>query len=688
MGFGDMGLALTDSFLAKGIRGVACLSLALGVLPVAGVAAADRGAAGLLPADTPTAVFVSADPQDWAGLEGFELFAKVADFVGLMGGEAEAGLGNPASILFAVPGANYESEVAPWVGEQVAIATLPDITPRSIALTDLAEQTFIVVPVADETALDPFIEKLEASRPDEVLEKSTYKGAELWVWPTREVSLYGDEAWDEDDYDENWQDLPEVPHEEIEDLRRSGVQVELDAVSAQINAMPDEGLSLPRPGDFETEGGYDTYEVKGRAVAQVDGYLIFAQEPETLKTLLDYREFDYPRLGDSELFLRSGYGDVEGAIARIYSNLSEVSKFNLDGGLFQGARPSLPNLPGLPELPGLPQFPTNVPALVMPQETQALIARALEGMTLDGLIYPQAEGIRMQGRVYGNNLVRSNATPELPYADSALRFVPAPAYSLNSGRNIAGLWRQIASRLSLNETTRGYLDQARTTISFVTGLDLDTELLGWMDREFVLFFFPSRSGAFNSFSPGVGVEMGVALQTSDRPTAQKVFDTLDGLATEFAQPITINDAPAVSWQVTTASDDKTTEQTTSYLSHSWLAEDTIVITSGAGAMAQLLNNSAFEPVAEHPTFINATAPLEKPNNGYSYLNAGSTFSMAYALVSKWLQVPPDNLFFQQVKSYLGTIRGGGSTTSSTDEYWQLDAILNLAPAEERESLEP
>ncbi len=62
--------------------------------------------------------------------------------------------------------------------------------------------------------------------------------------------------------------------------------------------------------------------------------------------------------------------------------------------------------------------------------------------------------------------------------------------------------------------------------------------------------------------------------------------------------------------------------------------------------------------------------------------------MAYALISKWFQVPPDNLFFQQVKSYLGTIRGGGSTTSSTDEYWQLDSLLNLAPTEEREALEP
>lgn len=668
MTFGDSMRALKRTLIKSST--VLCSS-ALSCLPltVAAEAIAPPHPAEILPGSTPSAVVISSDPASWTALEQFELFAKITRFVTSSGLGDSDGLGNPAGLFFAPPGTNYTTEITPWIGEKIVIAILPDTTPRSIAVNDLSTESVVVVPVADESKLAPFLEKLETSRA-EAPDKSMYGDAALWVWPTREESLYPDEGSWEEEWEENWQGLPEVPHEEIEDFSDADTKIRN---SVGTKAASVEVLSPP-PEVFNKED-YDTYTVQGKAVAQIDGYLIFAPEPETLKKLLDYRQFDYPRLSDNELFLRSQYGEAEGAIARIYGNLSEVAKFNLDGRLgLSSSTPNIPNIPGIPRLPGIPKFPT-APSLTLPQENQALLAKALEGMTFDSLIYPQSEGLRIQGRVYGNNLIRSNATPELPYADSALSFVPAPSYALNSGRNIAGLWKQLARQLSRNATARDYLEQARSTVTLFTGLDLDTELIGWMDREFVLFFFPSQQGAINSFSPGAGVEVGLAIQTSDRPTAQKVLDTFDSLTGGLATNTTINDEPAVSWQVPSPT------EPTSYLSHSWISEDTVVITSGAGAMAQLLNNSAFEPVSEHPTFINATDSLAKPNNGYSYYNAGATFSLAYALVSKWLAIAPDNPTFQLVKSYLGTIRGGGATTSSTNEYWQLDSLLNLAPAE-------
>ena len=526
-------------------------------------------------------------------------------------------------------------------------------------------------------AIAPFLKKLETSRA-EAPTKSTYLGAELWIWPARTESFY-----DENSGDENRQNLPEVRHQCIENTKAS-LEKSLKSAcqtTAGSKAASSESPS-PLPGDLEPEPNYDTYEVPGYAVAKIEGYLLFSTELETLKTLLDYGQFNTPKLGDSELFLRSQYGETKGAVARLYGNLSEVTKYNLDGGFIPGLQLP-PSLPGVPRLPGGFGFPTP-PSLAMSPETRALAVKALAGTTMDVLLYPQAEGLRLQGRVYGNDLIRSRATPDLPYANSALAFVPAPAYSLNSGRDIAGLWRQVATNLSLNEATRGFLEQARSIVSLATGLDLDSELLGWMDREFVLFFFPSSQGAINSFAPGTGVEIGMAIQTSDRPTAQTALDTLDTLVGNFitTTSTTINDTPAISWEAPSFSPSQL-GQSTSYLSHSWIAEDTVIITSGSGAMAHLLNAPAFEPVTKHPTFLNATRSLASPNNGYSYLNAGSTFSVAYALASKWLQIPPDDPFFQQVKSYLGTIRGLGGTTSSTDEYWQLDSVMNLAPAEER-----
>ncbi|MGB3298531.1 MAG: DUF3352 domain-containing protein [Phormidesmis sp.] len=680
----------------------ACLSLALSLATAATAATvsiawalpsqaadeaaeADRSIAKLLPASTPLAIFISAQSQEWQALEQFELFAKIADLTG-----GFANVGSPAGIFFAPPGADYAADIEPWIGEKIAIATLPDTTPGSIAVTDVAAETYVVVPIANEAAIAPFIEKLEASRP-EAPEKSTYLGAELWVWPERT------ESYDDKDGSDNWQHLPEVPHERIERpskaqakaQAKASVKPEAQAI-AHLKATSSEG-SMPLPGDFEPERDYDTYTVPGYAIAKIDGYLIFSTEPSTIKTLLDYGQFNTPRLVNSELFLRSQYGQTEGAVARVYGNLSEVTKYNLDGSV-------LPGVPGMPRLPGglgglgFPSVPTPPSPLGTSQATRALAAKALAGTTMDILLYPQSEGLRLQGRVYGNDLIRSQATPEFPYANSVLAFVPAPAYSLGSGRDIAGLWQQIAANLSINEFTSSFLEQARSVVSLATGLDLDTELLGWMDREFVLFFFPSSEGAINSFAPGTGVEIGIAIQTSDRPTAQTTLDTIDSLVGSFitTTSTTINNTSAVSWQAPSfnsgfSSDPAKSGTTISYLSHSWIAEDTVIITSGAGAMAHLLNVPDFKPVTEHSTFLNATRPLASPNNGYSYLNAGSTLSLVYALASKWLQIPPDDPFFQQAKSYLGTVRSVGSTTSSTNEYWQLDSLMNLAPAEQRKS---
>ena len=640
-----------------------------------GKSLAARQIADLMPAETAMVLFFSADEADWERLQQFELFAKLA---GLMGDGADGFLGGGFAQQGAIDvngpplGASGEDR---WLGSQVAVAVLPDTSPRSIAVTDIEKEMVIVAPVADATALVGYKEALETAR-EEAPEKSSYLDAELWVWPAQEVSFgdYGDSS-----------DLPEVPHEDFplkESSERESKKVgqDIGPLSKAVNSERPAGL--PAPEDFEPVPDYSSYTVKGSAIAFIDGYVIYADEPATLKKLLNYRQYNYDRLSDNPLFNRSEYAQEEGAIARVYADLAEVSKANIDGSALPAGAPPIPGLPDIPGLPSrFPGFPA-APSPIMRQETQAQLAIAMKGITVEGVIYPQAEGIRVQGRIYGNNLLRSNPTPDLDYADSALEFVPAATYSLSSGRDVAGIWRQVARNLSLNETTRGYLQQARDFVQTATGLDLDAELLGWMDREFVLFFFPSSKGALNSFSPGLGVEIGVAIQTSDRPTAQNTLDTIDGLLSFFAQPTTINGTPVMSWQAPSFGPNPEAPPTVSYLSHGWISEDTLVITSGTGAMSQLLNPVGFAPVSEHPTFLNATDTLAKPNNGYGYFNAGSSLSLIYGLVTQWLEIPADDPFFQTVKSYLGTVRGAGSTTSSTADYWQLDSLLNLAPAEE------
>ncbi|MGB3293232.1 MAG: DUF3352 domain-containing protein [Phormidesmis sp.] len=656
MNFRDVKRALKQDHPEWWVAGLLALSV-LPALPAVALAevSADPAVVGQqqlaqqLPENTPIAFFLTTQPQGWQALEQFELFAKIAEFTG---GEV-----SPVGLGIFLPGFDYASEIRPWIGDQVAVTVLPDTTPRSISATDIAGTTLTVVPVANPQALPPFLERLETARADEVPTKSTYEGVALWVWPTRTESY--------DDYYEVPEPLPLGDHNAVP---------EAGTAKAATSPVPQR---LPVPSE-PAEGDY-TYQIPGLAVAISDDYLIFAREPAAVKTLIDYQRLGRPTLGDSELFERSQYTDTQGALARFYANLSEVVKFDFDGGL-SGLTPLPFPLPFPRPLPGSPE---RMPQLSLPLETRSLTARALQGVTIDSLVYPQAEGIRLQGRLYGNDLVRSIATPDRPEADSALSFVPAPAYGLSSGRNLAGLWRQIAARLALSEFTREFLQQARSTVSTFLGLDLDSELLGWMDQEVVLFFFPSEGGG--SFLPEFNLETGIALQTSDRATAQKALDALDAfigssaVSQNLSVTITeINGTPAVSWQIPAYPG---SAEPLSVFSHSWIAEDTVMLTSGTRAMAQLLNAPNFQSVERYPTFLNATESLPYPNNGYSYLNAGSTLSLIYSLFDRWLELSPDDPIFQTVKSYLGTIRGFGSTTSSTQEYWQLDTLMNLAPAQ-------
>ncbi|MGI8936008.1 MAG: DUF3352 domain-containing protein, partial [Phormidesmis sp.] len=344
MTFGDIALLLKSD---RPRRLAACL-FALSALPaLSAPALAQRGVddpaasrqphvAQMLPENTPIAFFLTTQAADWQALEQFELFAKIAAFTG--GGVS------PLNLPILLPGIDYARDVQPWIGEQVAIAVLPDTTPRSIAVSDIAATTLTVVPVANQQALPPFLERLETARADEVPEKSTYEGVALWVWPTRTESYddyYDDDCYEADCADDDYEQPAPLPEPTTDP----------PAVGAAKAVSPPTPQRLPVPGEFE-EGDY-IYRIPGLAVAILDNYLVFAQEPAALKTLIDYQQLAKPSLADSALFLRSQYTDSEGAIARFYANLSETVKFNLDGGLsgFNSPLPGLPTpFPGLPEL--------------------------------------------------------------------------------------------------------------------------------------------------------------------------------------------------------------------------------------------------------------------------------------------------------------------------------------------------
>ncbi|MEM9164208.1 MAG: DUF3352 domain-containing protein [Cyanobacteria bacterium P01_F01_bin.4] len=587
-----------------------------------------------LPASVAMALMIDTTENTWATLSQFELFAKTSDFTG-------APL-NPSSLPFLPNGLNYLETVQPWIGDSAIFALLAAPSPGSVTFS---ERAILIAPVANPEPATGFIDEVALYRGADP-EQTTYKGTDLWLWPEAEVSF----GWPEDDWPED--DWPEASPSPLPPVSPSP----LPPFSPPQPFLPDPEIFPTRPDasdDF-------AYTIPGLAIARVENYLIFANDVETLKIWIEYQYPGGPTLSEHEAFINlRAHPEAAGAIATLYGDMGELSKFELGDAL------------------------SNIPApLPLPQPNlrdQATAARFLKGVTVETLIYPQAKGLRLEARLNRNDFLPGfPATPADTDDGTILSLVPAPTYFLGSGQDIAGLWRDVATALSLNEFTYNIIESARSLVAFTLGLDLDTDILGWMDGEYTLFFFPSRSGLLNSFFPGLNVEPALMLETSDRTAAEKALTAFDDfVGPDVATPVTVNQQPAVSWNFDDGSG------ASSVLSHSWVADDTLVLTTGTGAMGNLLNPPAFEPLTEHSTFINATESLPQPNDGYFYANAGSTLSLIYGL----LPFEPGDPFAQTITSFLGSFHSLSMTSSSTSEYVQFDVLLGLAQAEERERLQ-
>ncbi|MEO0457825.1 MAG: DUF3352 domain-containing protein [Cyanobacteria bacterium P01_A01_bin.114] len=580
-----------------------------------------------LPANVALALTVDTTDATWATLSQFELFAKIADFTGASP--------SPSTLPFLPRGLNYQDTVQPWIGDAAIFALLSAPSPGSVTFS---ERAILIAPVANPEPVQGFINEVALYR-DEAPNLASYKGVELWLWPEVKVSWDWPEAdWPEADWPtENESEAFPLP----------------TPISPQP-LLPDPKITFPtRPGES------DGYTIPGLAIARLDNYLLFANNVEVLKLWIEYQYPGGPTLAEHDAFLNMrSHPKAAGAMATLYGDVGELSKFKLGD-----------TLSALPLPMPLPQ-----PNL----QDQATAARFLRGVTVETLIYPQAEGLRLQTRLNRNDFLPGfPATPADDDDDSILSLVPAPTYFLGSGRNLAGVWRETATALSLNEFAYNILESARSLVSFTLGLDLDTEILGWMDGEYTLFFFPSRTGLLNNLFPGANVEPALMLETRDRTTAEKAltaFDTFVG--PDVARAVTVNQQPAVSWDLDMGNG------LDSVLSHSWIADDTLVVTTGTGAITSLMNPNGFEPLTGHSTFINAIATLPHPNAGYFYANTGSTLSLIYSL----LPLEPEDPFTQTIKSFLGTVHSLSMTSSSTSEYVQFDVLLGLATAEEREVL--
>ncbi|NJL97317.1 MAG: DUF3352 domain-containing protein [Synechococcaceae cyanobacterium SM2_3_2] len=116
-------------------------------------------------------------------------------------------------------------------------------------------------------------------------------------------------------------------------------------------------------------------------------------------------------------------------------------------------------------------------------------------------------------------------------AGELIKELPSTALMVITSSGIGSSWEQsLASAQEMDPEFEEILNDIRAEVLAETGLDLDKDILGWMDGEMGVVVLPDAE-ATNPFASNMGAL--IAIETSDRQTAENTFAVLDELATEY-----------------------------------------------------------------------------------------------------------------------------------------------------------
>jgi|GEM_PF-1920903 len=623
-----------------------------------------------LPEYTALTLLIETSETAWQPLDQFQMFRLLENTFGFRP--------NPVSLPLLPYGLDFQTQVQPWIGDTAVLALLPADPGEGAAMADYL---VMMAPIADPTAFAEQEATLMTLRDGEP-EVETFAGTDIYVWPAPEPVEDPIPHVTDGEAEAESPSLDNPTPDPIQNFLRPP-QSQPFAPTLSFSDPIGLPLTLTPKAEEPLNESIDSLEVdvplpipslayRGLALAVLPDALVVAENSAAIKQLLTYRQ-EYSgdghnlaealrperrSLAESREFQRTlaNRADTQ-ALITVYGNALELLNYELP-------TESLPT----------GEWPMPSPSSDLVQSLQAINF----GGTLEGLIYPTVQGLQVRGRYYYDAVPYTfGLTPARPEADSLLSLLPASTFLVASGYDLADFWQGLATGLEVaSEFTRNGLNFIRTRFTAATGLDLDRDVLNWMDGEFAITAIPATE------TPLVYVGLGMLVETSDRPTAETTLAALDQVIANLGNTVairTINQQSATSWEYAFPLDDEALFPYLSFFSHGWPRENTLALMSGVGPMESIIAPSPHDPLADYFLFQQATASFPQPNNGYFYVNVGATLSLIYRAFGIHGPGLGESYFFEQVKPILGSIRTLSATTAQTPRYIEINGLLGLAP---------
>lgn len=226
--------------------------------------------------------------------------------------------------------------------------------------------------------------------------------------------------------------------------------------------------------------------------------------------------------------------------------------------------------------------------------------------------------------------------------------LPAETLMMLSGGNLQQLWQDYVKGVNANPIAPFPPENLRSGVKSLTGLDLDEDLLSWMNGEFSLAVIPATAKT-DATPNDFALSLAFLVQTSDADKAKAALQKLDRAISDRyqfkIQQAQVAGKPVVNWVAPYG---------TVTATHGWLDNNVAFFALGAPVAEKILPQPPIN-LASTEEFQN-TVPTElQPNNGQFFLNINPTF--------KALPLPQ---FIPNQQDFVAAVRSIGVTTAVSD----------------------
>ncbi|MFP4652665.1 MAG: DUF3352 domain-containing protein [Phormidium sp.] len=585
-------------------------------------------------------------PQAWDSFNRFEALDSIVEV-----------FNDPGLLPFLPVVTLQEGEILdPWIDDWSATAVIP----LSSIETETAAATVTLIPVADEAAFADYLTRLEVDYGTSASQE-TYNNIPIQVFPQVEVvpdpmpTPPSPEVWQ--DNGESW---PANPPLEKYLSRLSHPLKQVWTAIKQGEGFEDPNL----PPEFEFP---QTAIVKPSvAIARLPNNLVVvAPSSKDIQGYLDMASLAVPLAENPEFQKLLSHPDFSNAVVGTYGNFKQLAQLSR-----QVDTQSPPGFPPLPSGSGL-------------SEVADLYGQTY--LSFNALIWADEAGGRFQFRSdYRDPQPEIAARYQNP--NRLLSRLPGGTYVATNGINLGQSLLTLVSTVEKIPEIASLLDGVRREIRQALGLELQ-DLLQWMDGEFALFLYPPIGGNQNALFPFLPFDIGLYLETGDRPAAEQVLSALDHWILNISQGVveisteSLENQPFTSWNLPMGLEDETLSQ----VAHGWITEDTLLLTTGMASVTRLYPQPRV-PLLDSYNFQTAIAPFPDNRTSLAYYNLGaivaatsnlwrSPMAEFEGMTSVEGEGQPADPFFE----FLQSLRSLSLSVSIDEEREQLDIRLVLSP---------